>query len=879
MAFDGSIRIDTSLDGSGFNKGVKGLASTAKTAIGGIVASIGAAGAALTVGAVAGVKYNAQMEQYITSFGTMLGSAEDAQKLVNNLKEMGAKTPFETADLAKGAQTLLAFGIANEKLLPTMKMIGDVSQGNKEKFNSLTLAFAQISSTGKLMGQDLLQCVNAGFNPLNEISKMTGKSVAELKDEMSKGAISADMVADAFEHATSEGGQFYNAMDAQSKTFNGQMSTLSDNAKSFVGELTANFSDKLKDTALPMVNGWLAELQGAFKAGGFTALSNSFGDVLAEAVAAVASEAPSVIESGAKVVSSFIQGIKSNIPSLGKSALEIVSALVSGVADVLPSEIRKPIKNAMSDIAKSFNDGGLKNAINTFKKLLGGAADVVGGLAKVALPVLTKAIDFLGKTSKVSVPLIGAVAVAITAWKIAQQSKEWIDTASTAIKLFALSSTASSGATTAATASLTISRLAYGVLSGQIGLATAAQTIFNAVLNANPIGLVITAAAGLCVAIGAICAIMDDTKEQTEQLNTSFDTVSSGFTGFSSGISTSKTHLSEFNDTLFASSEEQQALAANMEEVQNGITTICKTATAERRDYTQEEIVQLEQYFSKLNELNQAQFDMETARMNAVKQQAINNASMHKGSLAEYEVTAQEWIATAREQRDRTIDILSEQATTETALLNQKYGEQANDTNAAYVKELDAINANKQAKIDLITESVGEVTAAYANGYAERSGIQGMETLAIGRNNASIESENSRHTALIKRINADYVGDSNEKSMLIDDEELRHKENLAKIWADLTNNMTDEQKNQLGVYLNLAAQSELYGGKLTDEAAKTATGIISSFGSLPDDTREAMSNAMSPMLEEMSAAEPGLLAKAAGIANGILNTLKGAFDI
>ena len=68
-------------------------------------------------------------------------------------------------------------------------MLGDVSQGNKERFDSLTLAFAQVGSAGKLSGQDLLQFVNAGFNPLNEISKMTGESMAELKERMSAGGV------------------------------------------------------------------------------------------------------------------------------------------------------------------------------------------------------------------------------------------------------------------------------------------------------------------------------------------------------------------------------------------------------------------------------------------------------------------------------------------------------------------------------------------------------------------------------------------------------------------------------------------------------------------------------------------------------------------
>lgn len=164
-----------------------------------------------------GVEYNARMVQYATSFTTMLGDQAKAQQLVNDLKVEAAKTPFGMKDLAGNMQTLLSFGMSLEDAKKHLHEIGDISQGGAVKMESLTLAFAQMSSTGKLTGQDLQQMINAGFNPLKEISRKTGKSIGELKEDMAKGAISADMVADAFASATSEGGRFYGAMDAQSK--------------------------------------------------------------------------------------------------------------------------------------------------------------------------------------------------------------------------------------------------------------------------------------------------------------------------------------------------------------------------------------------------------------------------------------------------------------------------------------------------------------------------------------------------------------------------------------------------------------------------------------------------------------------------------------
>ena len=145
---------------------------------------------------------------------------------MTDIRKFAATTPMQLNDLASGAQTLLGFNIEAEKVMPTLKALGDISMGDSQKFQSLTLAFAQMSSTGKLMGQDLLQMINAGFNPLVQIAERTGKSVAELKEEMSQGKISVEMVTQAFMDATSEGGKFYNMLEKQSKGIQGSLSNL-----------------------------------------------------------------------------------------------------------------------------------------------------------------------------------------------------------------------------------------------------------------------------------------------------------------------------------------------------------------------------------------------------------------------------------------------------------------------------------------------------------------------------------------------------------------------------------------------------------------------------------------------------------------------------
>lgn len=186
-------------------------------------------------------------EKARVSFEVMLGSAEAADTMIKNLKEDAAKTPFEFADLQQGANTLINFGIEANKVRGYMLQLGDVAAGDAEKFKSLSLVFGQVASAGKLQGQDLMQLINQGFNPLQEISRTTGKSMAQLKQEMEKGQISFDMVTAAFESATSEGGRFNGMMDKMSQTTAGKLSTLQDN-------FTENILKPFGEMMIPAVN-------------------------------------------------------------------------------------------------------------------------------------------------------------------------------------------------------------------------------------------------------------------------------------------------------------------------------------------------------------------------------------------------------------------------------------------------------------------------------------------------------------------------------------------------------------------------------------------------------------------------------------------------
>lgn len=159
------------------------------------------------------------------------GSAEVANKHITDLRNLANTTPFETGDLIDSSKVMQQFGISVNAVIPLQKALGDATGGNAEKFKQMTLAFSQMSSAGKLQGGDLLQMINAGFNPLMEISKRTGASMGDLRKQMEAGAISSQMIAESFAYATSEGGQFFGMMEKQSQTLSGRWSTFTDRIK------------------------------------------------------------------------------------------------------------------------------------------------------------------------------------------------------------------------------------------------------------------------------------------------------------------------------------------------------------------------------------------------------------------------------------------------------------------------------------------------------------------------------------------------------------------------------------------------------------------------------------------------------------------------
>jgi len=199
------------------------------------------------------VSLSAKMEMTRVGFEVMLGSKEKAKSLISDIKKFSLVTPFTPDQLFQASEQLLAFNFAQEEILPTMRLVGDISKGNSDKFKRLSFALSEVRANSRLMGQEARQMINAGFSPVVEIARMTGEEIIEVRKRMEQGAVSFDEVRRAMVAATSKGGKFFNAMERGAQTLIGLGSTLEGFRQEIFIALGDEALEPLKDLTRQMI--------------------------------------------------------------------------------------------------------------------------------------------------------------------------------------------------------------------------------------------------------------------------------------------------------------------------------------------------------------------------------------------------------------------------------------------------------------------------------------------------------------------------------------------------------------------------------------------------------------------------------------------------
>ena len=344
-----------------------------------------------------GVDYNATMESYLTNFKVMLGSEEAAATKLSEIRKMAASTPFSLDDLTSGTQTLLQFGIAADDTTGVLQRLGDISLGNAEKLQTLTRAYGKMSSAQKVTLENVNMMIDAGFNPLNQICDATGESMSDLYKRISDGKVSFSELEAAVEAATSQGGQFYNGMLEASQTFNGRLSTLTDNTKALLGALSDSLYSSLSDL-LPVANDVVLELTDAFTEGGVPAMLDTAAELLDNFADGLIQKIPDAVSAVSDLLTELLNYLADHQDDIFDTGVQLLENLIIGITDSLPNLITSAA-NLIARFAAaliSHLPDILKCGAAMLTTLVDGIIRSIENLAEAALACIAKLVGVWG---------------------------------------------------------------------------------------------------------------------------------------------------------------------------------------------------------------------------------------------------------------------------------------------------------------------------------------------------------------------------------------------------------------------------------------------------------------------------------------------------
>ena len=389
------------LDSSGFESGIKdagalmsnlkGDITSAFKTIGNVSGKIisttskavtvagGAIAAAVTAASKAGIEYNAEMEKYKTAFTSILGSEKEAEKVMSQIRQDAATTPFDVKGLTQGIQMLTSTGLSADSARKTVLALGDAlaaTGGGADEMSRMIQNLQQIKNAGEASGADIKQFAYAGVDIYGIMADYYGKTTEEVK----KMKIGYDDLSNALIKAASKGGRFYNAMYNQSKTFNGQLSNLQDNFEMFRGTMTEGIFETFRDKLLPVTASWIDRLQAA---------ADSAEDGMGRYVA--------VIKEASKISQEFSKTVSAGVPKALDAFKDFTAQVGPAITAAIPSAVQ-----AGKDVFEGVRDG--------FRAML---PYIVDAAKEIGPEVFRSVIAFKGDMLTAGIEIIGGIAEGI----------------------------------------------------------------------------------------------------------------------------------------------------------------------------------------------------------------------------------------------------------------------------------------------------------------------------------------------------------------------------------------------------------------------------------------------------------------------------------
>lgn len=332
-----------------------------------------------------GADFNQAMEKYRVAYTNMLGSAEQAQAVLNQIKQDAAHTPLNVDSLVQANQLLISAGVDAGKARSTILALGDAvsaTSGGNDALSRMAANLQQIKNVGKASAADIKQFAMAGIDIYGILADYTGKSTAEVQNM----TISYDLLTAALQKASEEGWRYYNAMETQSQTMSGRIETLKDNWSQLLGTLTEGLT-ATEGKLVTAASGWVQRLQEAFETSGANGLMQAGGHIVDDIATGISDGIPSLATQAAGAVQNFALYLQDNTGQIVDTGGQLLTSLANGILSTAPIVANAAVQTVSSFAVELWNNAD---------KIFTAGADLLGKLVEGFLSLTGNVIEAIG---------------------------------------------------------------------------------------------------------------------------------------------------------------------------------------------------------------------------------------------------------------------------------------------------------------------------------------------------------------------------------------------------------------------------------------------------------------------------------------------------